>query len=189
MTLRRVVTDKRPILLPLLLLAVANLGAYLLGVAPLRVRVATAEQRAQDAANEVRVAAAQFEQARATVEGRSRATEQLQRFYDTVLPPGQAAARRLTYFGLARLASDAGLHVTRRTQSVEYDRDSTLARLDMSMVLEGRYENVREFLYDVETASDFVVITDVVLTRGQEESEALVLTLGLSTYFHAGRDR
>lgn len=188
MNLRRVVRDKRSAVLPLVLLALGNLGVYLLGVAPLRARVAAADRRATEVATEVRVAAAQFEQTRATVEGRGRATEQLRRFYQEVLPPDQASARRLTYLDLGQLARSAGLRVNQRTQSLSRDRESQLVRLDSSMALEGRYEDVREFIYDIETASDFVVITDVVLTRGDEESETLVLTLGLSTYFHPARD-
>jgi Tfp pilus assembly protein PilO len=184
MTLRRVVRDKRSAVVPLVVLALANLGVYLLGVAPLRARVAAAEGRAAQVSAEVRAAAAQFEQTRVTVEGRGKATEQLERFYREVLPADQAAARRLTYFDLARLARSAGLRVNQRTQALAEDRDSQLVRLDASMVVEGRYDDLREFIYDIETASDFIVITDVVLTQGEKDSAALLLTLGLSTYFH-----
>lgn len=189
MTLRRIARDKRSVLVPLLLLGMANLGVYLLGVAPLRSRVSAADERALQVANEVRAAQAQVDQTKATVDGRGRATEQLRRFYDEVLPVDQATARRLTYLDLARLAQAAGLRVTRRAQAIERDRGSQLERLDMSMVLEGRYEDMREFLHDVETASDFVVITTVALARAAEESGSLVLTMELSTYFHPNRER
>ena len=43
-------------------------------------------------------------------------------------------------------------------------------RLDTSMVLRGRYEDVREFIYDIETAPDFVVINDVTLAREQDDA-------------------
>lgn len=183
MNLRRITRDKRSAILPLVLLGVGNLAVYLLGVAPLKARVSAAERRAEQVAAEMGAAARQFEQARATVEGRSKATEQLRRFYEDVLPPDQAAARRLTYLDLARLANSAGLRVSRRTQSLDQARGSQLVRLDTSMALEGRYENVREFLYDIETASDFVVITDVALARDEQQSAVLMLTLGIATYF------
>ncbi len=183
MNLRRVMRDKRAIVLPLALVAAGNLVAYLLGAAPLRAAVASAEQRGGAATAEVATATAQFADAKATIEGRSTATEQLRRFYDEVLPADQATARRLTYFELAEMATAAGLRVSRRTQSLERDKDSRLRRLDTSMVLEGRYENVREFLFDIESSSEFVVVTEIALAAGQDDRSALVLTLGLSTYF------
>lgn len=189
MNLRRIARDKRAVLLPLLLLALANLAAYLLAVAPLRASVASGEQRRQAAANEVATATAQFEQARATVEGRGQASGRLDRFYRDVLPADQTAARRLTYFDLARMATSAGLRVTRRGQALEQEKGSSLRRLDTSMVLEGRYRNVREFLHEVEAAEEFVVINEIALASARDDSDDLVLTLSLSTYFQAPRER
>lgn len=178
----RVFREKRSWLVPLLLVALANAGVYLLGVAPLRARVAAMEQRAAQATSDVRAAAAQLELARNTVEGRARATEQLRKFYEEVLPGDQAAARRLTYLELAKLARGANLRVSRRAQDQEAEKESSLFRLDTSMVLEGKYADLREFLYQVETAAEFVVINDVALAQGREGAD-LVLTLELCTYF------
>lgn len=191
MTLSRVLRDKRSWVAPLVVLAIANAAAYLLGVLPLRARVAAAEQRASAAAADLRVATAQHERARATVDGRGHATQQLKRFYEEVLPRDQATARRLTYLDLARMASAVDLRVARRAQKLERERNSDLVRLETTMVLEGRYDDVREFLYEIETASDFVVVDEVALARSAEDEERgrLVLTLGVSTYFRQDRGR
>lgn len=185
----RVLREKRSLLVPLALLATANAVVYLLGVAPLRARVAGMEQRGAQATVDSRAAGAQLEQARGTVEGRERATEQLRRFYEDVLPAGQAQARQLTYLDLAKMARGANLRVARRSQDQSSEKDSTLVRLDTTMVLEGSYSDLREFIYQVETAPAFVVIDDVTLARSSSEGGDLVLTLGLSTYFRADADR
>ncbi len=50
------------------------------------------------------------------------------------------------------------------------------------MVLQGEYENLRQFIYELESAPEFVIIDDVTLTEGAE-NEPLTLRLDLSTYF------
>jgi Tfp pilus assembly protein PilO len=189
MNLRRVAREKRAWLVPLALVALVNLAVFLAGIVPLRASVAGMEARARRAAADLAAASAQLEQARATVEGRGRATEQLRRFYEEVLPPGQNAARRLTYLRLAQLARQADLRVTRRSQEQEVLRDSSLVRLDTTMVVEGGYDELREFLYQLETTPDFVVINDVSLAQKPDEEDALILNLDLSTYFRNDRDR
>ena len=52
------------------------------------------------------------------------------------------------------------------------------------MLLAGEYENIRRFIEALETAPEFLVIEEVVLSQRQEASDSeLVLTLGLSTYY------
>lgn len=184
----RILREKRTLWLPLLLVAVANVVAYLLGVAPLRARVAAMERRSTQATQDVRAATAQLAQTQGTVDGRQRATEQLRRFYQEVLPVDQAVARQLTYLDLAKMARAADLRVMRRSQELSAERESSLTRLDTEMVLEGSYANLREFIYEVETAPEFVVIDDVALAQGKEGGD-LVLTLGISTYFRTGHGR
>jgi Tfp pilus assembly protein PilO len=188
-TAARVFREKRALLVPLLFVALANLVVYLLGVAPLRARVDSVGQEADLAREDVKVAASQLEEAQKTVAGKSRATEQLRKFYDEVLPADLAAARRVTHLDLSRMAQDASLRVQRRDQSQQQERDSTLVRLDTSMVLEGSYADLREFLYDVETAPDFVVIKGVALSQRQQDDSDLVLTMSLATFFRADRGR
>ena len=52
----------------------------------------------------------------------------------------------------------------------------------------GRYDDIREFLYALETADDFVIVDSIVLAEGDEPSSPLNLTLNVSTYYKAGPD-
>ena len=144
---------------------------------------------AASAQADVKVASDQFDQAQRTVAGKGRAGEQLRRFYEEVLPADLGSARRVTHLDLARLARDANLRVVRRDQSQEREKDSALVRLDSSMVLAGTYGDLREFLYQVETARDFVVINDVALMQREQDSRDLMLTLSLSTYYRPASGR
>ncbi len=53
------------------------------------------------------------------------------------------------------------------------------------MVLQGEYENIRRFVYELETAPEFVIIDDVTLTQA-DAAKPLTLTLELSTYYRLG---
>jgi hypothetical protein len=50
------------------------------------------------------------------------------------------------------------------------------------MVLQGEYDNLRQFIYALESAPEFVIIDDVVLVEGTGD-EPLRLTIDLSTYY------
>ncbi len=68
------------------------------------------------------------------------------------------------------------------------ERESSLGRLKTEMTLEGDYEEIRQFIYDLETAPEFVVIDDMALAEGGEAGAPLVLTLSLSTYYQVASD-
>ena len=61
-------------------------------------------------------------------------------------------------------------------------KDNRLNRLRMHLVLRGDYENLRRFIYDVETSQEFVIIDDVTLVQ-PDAAMPLTLTLELSTYY------
>ena len=50
------------------------------------------------------------------------------------------------------------------------------------MMLESDYENFRNFIYQLESAPEFVILDDVSLSEN-EGSGPLTITLNLSTYF------
>jgi Tfp pilus assembly protein PilO len=105
------------------------------------------------------------------------------------LPHDLAGARRITYLRLAQLAQKEGLRAQRRSSEPEDpERNSSLRRLKISMTLAGDYENMRQFIYQLETAPDFVVIDDIALSEAGEPGSPLVLTLALSTYYRANAD-
>jgi Tfp pilus assembly protein PilO len=186
--LERILKEKRVYIVALAIGLVANLAVYLLLIHPLRVSVSGAELRRESAERNLRAAQRAHKVAQATVTGLKHAKADLQQFYRDVLPRDLSAAGRMTYLHLAQLARDANLRYDRRTFSAGQVRDSKLDVLKMSMVLEGSYEDIRRFIYKLETAPDFVVIDQVGLGPGREVEGLLVLNLELSTYFRAVGD-
>ena len=53
------------------------------------------------------------------------------------------------------------------------------------MGLQGDYENLRQFIYDLESSPEFIIIDDVTLLQ-PDPDRPLVLTLQLSTYYRLG---
>jgi Tfp pilus assembly protein PilO len=186
--LERILREKRTYVVALAVGLVANLAVYLLLVHPLSTNVSGAELRRERAEGNLRAAERAHKAAQATVTGLERAKADLQRFYRDVLPRDLSAAGRMTYLHLAQLARDANLRYERRTFSAEQVRDSKLDVLKMSMVLEGSYEDIRRFIYRLETTPDFVVLDQVALGPGRDAEGSLVLNLELSTYFRAVGD-
>jgi Tfp pilus assembly protein PilO len=181
--LRRAIAEHRRVVLALTIALAANLLVYALVVYPLAERVANIEQRNQAAAQALALARTEHTQATGTLTGKARATAELATFYREVLPRDLAGARRLTYLRLARLAREANLEYQRSQYAPQVDNDSTLTRLQIQMVLSGTYAEMRDFIYQLETAPEFVVIDNIQLAEGGEETGSLVVTLDLSTYF------
>jgi Tfp pilus assembly protein PilO len=180
---RRAVAERRRLVTGLGIALVVNLLVYALVVYPLSQRVANVEQR--ELAAEQALAAARVEHASAsgTLTGKSRASAELATFYSDVLPQSLSGARRLTYLRLAQLARESNLTYERATYAPVAETGSTLTRLQIQLVLSGTYANMRDFIYQLETASEFVVIDNVQLAEGADGSGSLVVTLDVSTYF------
>ena len=186
--LRRVLAEKRRIVMPLGVALALNVLTYGLVVYPLGVQSAGAADRAAAAAAAWRAAEQELAAARALVTGKARADEELDAFYKKVLPANLTAARRLTYASLPRLADQTNVEYLRRTfERHDVDAKSTLGHLTVRVLLQGDYESIRDFVYQLESASDFVIIDEVTLVEGVG-TEQLTLTLNLSTYFRATSD-
>jgi hypothetical protein len=74
---------------------------------------------------------------------------------------------------------------SRRTSEIEKagsQKNQKLGHLVMTMVLQGSYEDFREFIYALESAPEFLIVDDVLLTEGNP-NEPLVFTVTMSTYF------
>jgi Tfp pilus assembly protein PilO len=180
---KRVFVEHRGLVIPIAVLLVSNLLVYAFFVYPLSRRVSTVAERTEAA--ETELAAARVEHARAagTLTGKARAAEELETFYTRVLPASLAAARRLAYPRLERIARDVDLQPMRRTAEPVVDRDRVLTRLEISMSLEGSYADIRRFIHELEQASEFVVIEKVTLKEETGEDGLLGVTLELATYF------
>ena len=185
---RRILAEKRALAIPIALVLAANLLAYFIVVRPLALKSAGAADRAVAAAAALKAAEKEMALARALVTGKSRADEELNAFYQKVLPPDQTAARRMTYASLPALARKTSVRYEARTIAVdEMSEDKRFGHMTIRMQLQGDYENLRQFIYELERSPEFVIIDDVVLTESVR-GEALMLTLDLSTYYRARRN-
>jgi len=188
--LTRAIREKGTVLIVLGAVIAINAAVAGLVVSPMAARVASGEQSAAIAAQALKAAERDLAAATATLAGRTRADQDLVRFYTSILPVDLAGARRATYLVLSQIARDAQLQIQRRTEAVEPPRtrgpreiEPALTRLGITMVLKGDYESVRQFLRDVEASRSFIVIDNVAVTEGTDSGTALVLTVELSTYF------
>jgi Tfp pilus assembly protein PilO len=165
------------------ILFVVGVLTYALVVYPLEQRVANIEQRDRAAEEGLAAAQAELAQVSGTLTGKAKASSELATFYKDVLPQDLTGARRLTYLRLARLAREANLDYERSSYSPTVQGDSTLTRLGIQMVLTGTYANIRTFIYELETAPEFVVIDNIQLSEGRGDGGSLVVSLQLSTYY------
>jgi uncharacterized protein YecT (DUF1311 family) len=157
--------------------------AYFIVVRPLAVKSAGAADRAAAAANALSAAEKDMALARGLVGGKSRADQELNAFYQQVLPTNQTAARRMTYASLPALARKTNVRYDARTTAIEeLTADKRLGHMTIRMVLQGDYESLRQFIYELETSREFVIIDDVTLAE-RAGGDALTLTLNLSTYY------
>jgi Tfp pilus assembly protein PilO len=191
----RLLREKRAIVVPLAVVLLLNVVLGLLVVLPMADRVAQSEARQQTAVQELVAAQREFTLATNTLRDKSRAEADLKAFYAEVLPADMVGARRATYVHLAQLAEEAELQYQRRQEEPREPKagdasgpTSQLTRFDISMVLKGHYESVRQFIRDVEASDRFIVIENVGLTEGSEAGQPLVLTVELATFYRtAGR--
>lgn len=180
---QRVVAEHRRVVYALAAGIVINVLVFAFLVYPMRSDVANVEQRTRAA--EAGLAAAQGEFARAdgALSGKDRALKELDTFYGSVLAKDLTGARRLTFARLAQLASKSSLEFERRRYEPVVERGSNLTRLKVSMELLGSYADVRDFIHEIESSPEFVVIDDIGLAEGSQGDPMLRLTLQLSTYF------
>jgi hypothetical protein len=194
--LRRIFSEKRPVLLAIGIAIVANVVLYALVVYPLGVRSAGAADRAATAANARQTAERELQVARSLITGKALADEELNAFYKKVLPANQTAARRLTYEPVVEIAERNNVEYVRRVYQREDEErnaelrrltNTELRRLTTQAVFQGAYEDIRAFIYELETAAEFVIVDDVTVIEANE-SEPVTLTINLSTYFRANAD-
>jgi Tfp pilus assembly protein PilO len=180
--LKRILDEKRRLVIPVIAALAANIVLYVLVVYPLGVRVRSMEQREQAAALELQAAERDDASARGILDGRDRTASALKEFYNNVLPASFASARNVTFLRLHQIAEQHDVRTGHQNAAADKDRRGSLQRLKITMQLQGDYENIRRFIYQLESGSDFVVIDSVEL--GQEQGgSTLTLTLGLSTYY------
>jgi Tfp pilus assembly protein PilO len=186
--LRRVFEDKRRLVIPVLAGLALNVVLFAGVVYPLGARVRSMEAREQTAAQGLLAAVREDADARGITQGRDLTHTALKAFYEDVLPSSHAQARQVTFLRLTQLAEQHNLEQSRRSTDPKHERESSLARLQISMTLRGNYEDIRRFIHQVENGTDFIVIDSIALQQGEEAGAPLTLALSLSTYYHAQAD-
>lgn len=183
---RRIFEEQKRILLPLAIAIVANVAVLALAVLPLRTAVASANARAIDTLRELAEARRLDRQVTLERTSKERADEELRKFHTEVLPRDFATAETTANLWLTRAAEDAGLSFKGSHFDWDAVRDSRLTRGVSRVTLEGRYPNIRRFLYAVETAREFLIVEKVELAEQSDQPAAngrLQVSLVVSTYF------
>jgi Tfp pilus assembly protein PilO len=187
---RRIFTERRALVLPLVTVLVINVLVLALAVFPLQRSVAGDETRATDVKLALADAMRAERVANDTKASKQRADDELKRFYAEVLPSSLAEARSLLYYDISQLARENGLvHASSNFESEPVEK-SSLLRFSVDVALTGSYSNIRKFVYDLETAEGFYVIESVKLAQPRAEGNAsgLEVVLQVATY-HAGVPR
>jgi Tfp pilus assembly protein PilO len=184
---RRVLAEKRRLILPLIVALIVNIALSALVLYPLSKKVAGSEQQARAASTALTAAKRDYEAARATVKGKAQADQELQKFYSDVLPPDLSAARRATFLRIEQLAQKSNLRLERETTSdPKPQRDSQLVKFTYRAYLSGEYRNIRHFIHELETAPEFLVLENVALTQSELENRGLNVSVDIATYYRAG---
>jgi len=187
MTLQRVLAEKRRILIPLAICAIANAVLYAVVVFPLGRQVVSAEREAQVQHQQLNNARFDLKSAKATVVGKAQADAELRQFYKDVLPDNQATARRISYARLAQLAHEANVKLEHGVNGVSREKGSALEKATTTYLLSGDYRDVRKFIYSLEIAPEFIVLENVGLQSAgeQQATHALAVNLSIATYFRS----
>jgi Tfp pilus assembly protein PilO len=185
---QRILGEKRGLVTAVAVILVVDIGLYAFAVYPYANKVEQSELRMATAGGQLNDVTGAYAEASEAVSSKSLADNQLERFYNDVLPRDLAEARNLLSPYLDNLSADMNLVLERRSSVSEKVRDSPLTNLSTTMVLAGEYEDIREFIYEMETAPEFILIESVVLGQRNGSDDELVLTLGVSTYFWEGPD-
>jgi Tfp pilus assembly protein PilO len=184
----RVLSEKRRFIYPLIVAIVLNLAVFAAVLYPLSLKVGRGEESAQAAAAQLAAARREHDAARATVKGKVSADAELEKFYHAVLPADMSEARRITFSKIEELMKEAHVTLKRRVFEPSQEQDSTLGKLSMNISLVGQYRDVRRFIYDLETAPEFLILENVVLAQGAENEPRLNVDVKVSTYYRAGAD-
>jgi Tfp pilus assembly protein PilO len=186
---RRVMAERRRLVVPLLAGLALNIGVLALGVFPLQASVSGDEERAITIKSDLANAQRLERLANDTRTSQQRADEDLKKFYSEVLPSNHAEARDLLYSQLRTIARQTGLAFSASSFEPEVVDDSSLIRFREDVTLTGDYSNIRRFLYDVETAEEFFIVQSVKLGQSNQRtgSGSLEVVLAIATYYRGAQ--
>ncbi len=188
---RRVLEERRIVVVPLLTALVINLLVIGLAVVPLSRALANDETRAMDVKLALAEANRMARIASDTKASQTRAGEELKKFYADVLPTNLSEARSLLYLEIATLAAETGISHQSSVFEPEEVENSPLMRYRTDVTLTGEYSGVRRLLYHLETSEKFFVVESVKLGQsgrvqggpGGGTGGSLEVVLQVATYY------
>ena len=182
---RRVYAERRAIVLPLAIALIASVAVLALGVFPLGRSVARAEASAFEAKADLANARREDMQAKTARTSMERGDVELKKFYAEILPGDFVGAVEILNFLLGDAADDVNLKFQTGQWDRETVRDSSLTKVTGKITLTGDYGSIRQFLYNLETAKEFVVVEKVELTEANtvKATSALEVQLAVATYY------
>jgi Tfp pilus assembly protein PilO len=184
--LRRIFIERRAVILPLLVAFVVNVGVLLLLVLPLRQGVKGAEEDALNARVNLAGARAAEKGAKQAQAGKERADQEMKKFYAEILPRNFDAAANLIAFWPLKIAEQSRVKWSSgTTQTKPLQEPSNLVKVSSKATLTGEYADIRRFLYEIETAEQFVIIESVELSQSgsAQSSGVLEVSLEIATYY------
>jgi hypothetical protein len=187
---KRVLSERRVIVVPLLTALALNIVAFGLAVIPLSRGVTADETRATDVKLALAEANRMMRIAGDTRTSEDRAGQELQTFYAEVLPAGLSEARTMLFLELNKLAAETGVRFQKSSYELEDVDESSLTRFSTDVVLTGEYAGIRRFQYLLETSEHFFVVESVKvassgrLQGAQSARGALEIVLTVVTYYN-----
>ena len=185
---RRIVAERRGVILPVVLLLAVNIGVLLLGVLPMQTSVAGLEATRDTSMLTLSQSRNIERSAKSALASRQRADTELEKFYADILPRDLVTATKTTNLWIQHAARDAGVTYTAAAFDYVPPRDSKLTRAFSRVTLSGRYANIKKFLYALETAEEFIVVEKVELaepggaTPAQQQG-ILEVSMQVATYY------
>ena len=183
---RRIVAEHRRAVWLIAAGLILNAALLVVVVLPLSQRVSGGEQQAEAAMKELAAARRDYNSARATVTGKAQADVELKKFYQDVLPSSFSGARRVLFPSIEQLARKSNLQYHDSSIPPPGEPEGDLRKVTMTFNLAGEYTNIRRFIHELETASEFRVIESVALAQAQEGERGLDVTAHVATYYRTG---
>jgi hypothetical protein len=184
---RRVLIERRSIVLPLAAILAVNVAVLLAIVLPLRQSVAGMQDERYSVSVQLGAARRAQTGAEQAASSKRQASEGLDKFYAQILASNYSSASKAVSRWPFRTAQALGLTYTGiDTTNPTEVRDSRLMMVTSKFSLRGEYANIRKFLYAVEAAEEFLVIDKVKLaqpTAQQANTPALGFEISIKTYY------
>ena len=186
----RIFAERRAVMVPLVLFLLANVGVLLGVVWPMKRAVDGADEAHYQATMSLAQARKTELDAKARRNSKDRADVELKKFYSEILPVNFRGAVNVVNFFLQGVASESRLIFRSGQWEPEALKGSRLTRVSGTVTLLGDYANIRKFLYEVESAQEFVVIERVELSEANatQNDSRLELTLAVATYYVTDRN-